>query len=111
MTAFFTPTDLRTVDPRPAVAPTAADERAVRELLSARLTGDDLARALEALGLEPLTRTEHPDLPAGWKPAKPGVTATCRNGHPRDQFSSVRNDGYARCRVCRQQYNKRKAAA
>lgn len=111
MTTFFAPTDLRVVDPRPTAGPSESDESVVRDLLTARLSGDDLTRALQALGLLPYERTLNPGMPANWKPARPGVTATCRNGHPRDQFSSVRNDGYARCRLCRQAYNKRKKTA
>lgn len=93
MTAPFQPQDLRIVDPRPTRVPDA-EEDTVRELLRARLEGDALTSALQALGLAPYDRhvVIETAFPAG---------DVCRNGHDRRQFSVLDRNGWAYCRRCK----------
>lgn len=93
MTAYFAPADLRMVDPRPTARPTATDESVVRELLGARLAGDDLTTALQALGLEPYERVVNTERTYA-------VGEVCRNGHSRIEHSFVEQHGWNCCRKC-----------
>lgn len=86
MTTFFAPTDLRVVDPRPAVGPSESDESVVRDLLTARLSGDDLTRALRALGLAPYERTVK--------------ASACKNNHDRRKHSKLDRRGHWYCVAC-----------
>lgn len=117
MTTFFAPTDLRVVDPRPTATPTEADEETVRELLTARLDGEDLTRALRALGLLPYERVLNPNARDAWtrQPAplvSEGVAPSthCRNGHLRTEYTYVDINGALRCRQCRRIYDRERDA-
>ena len=101
---FYGPADLRWVDPRPTPAPSKSDEDVVRELLATRLSGDELNRALQALGLTSYERVLNPRGRDAWTRRKPGnanMSSThCKNEHPRAQFSRIGADGYWRCMAC-----------
>lgn len=108
MTTFFAPTDLRVVDPRPAVGPSESDESVVRDLLTARLSGDDLTRALRALGLAPYERTVNPAARDAWmrpvREAPKRVAAqsasVCKNNHDRRKHSKLDRRGHWYCVAC-----------
>lgn len=111
---FFTPSDLRTVDPRPAPS-LDAEEAIVRELLATRLTGDDLHRALQALGLEDYQRTLNPKARDAWMRtsvmSKPSTGTHCRNNHLRAEHSTMDRSGHWYCSKCRREAYARRMEA
>lgn len=104
MTSFFTPTDLRVVDPRATAGPSESDESVVRDLLTARLSGDDLTRALQALGLDDYERAHNPKARDAWTRTvtvrTPRDSTHCIRGHLRSTYSRRTKTGQWRCREC-----------
>jgi hypothetical protein len=104
MTAYFAPTDLREVDPRPAELILDTEEAIVRELLASRLHGDELNRALQALGLEPYERMLNTAGRDAWVRNSTIGTRTdgvnCLNGHERAVYSTRDSKGAWYCREC-----------
>lgn len=119
MTAFFAPTDLRTVDPRPAEQSLDAEEATVRELLAARLHGDELTAALQMLGLDPYTRNLNDRDALTRKPIQkrheddPRLTRNqthCKRGHERAEHTIENRAGVPYCLVCKAADGKRRSA-
>lgn len=120
MTAYA-PTDLREADPRPAEPVLDAEEAIVRELLTTRLHGDELMRALQALGLEEYDRTFNPKGRDAWtrKPLHkrhdndPRLTRNqthCKRGHKRAEHTIENRAGVAYCLSCKAADGKRRSA-
>jgi hypothetical protein len=113
---FFTPTDLREVDPRPAPS-LDAEEATVRRMLEARFIGDELTRALQALGLEPYERSVNPNARDAWmritKPTRHSERdarrqIACPKGHPRATHSAEDRRGRPYCLTCRAELTARR---
>lgn len=126
MTGFtsYGPADLRWVDPRPTPAPSASDEDVVRELLATRLSGVELERALQALGLAPYERTLNESGRDAWtrrtskrykaeRERDERRQRECPRGHSRAVHSARDSTGRIYCLTCKSADGeaRRKAAA
>lgn len=121
---FYGPADLRWVDPRPTPAPSKSDEDVVRDMFTAALSGDDLSRALQALGLEPYERTLNESGRDAWtrrtskrykaeRERDARRQRECPRGHSRSVHSARDITGRIYCMTCKSADGeaRRKAAA
>lgn len=117
-TVFYAPTDLRWVDPRPTITPND-DTAVVRELLAARLAGDELTRALRALGLEEYERAaDSPTfIPLSRRESRTRLEERqrrqkeCPQGHPRSTHGTRDVNGRFYCRTCKEAIGQRRREA